>query len=708
MERTAITPPLAPAQTMEHRLHNDTRPDPYYWLRERTDPAVLAYLQAENEYTDAVMGDTTDLQERLYQEMRGHLKETDQTVPLQRDRYFYYQRTEAGKQYPIYCRKEESLEAPEQILLDLNVLAADLEYLEPGNFAISPDQRFLAYALDTDGSERFVLRVKNMQTGEDLPDTIRNVHSDEMGEIAYGPVWANDNQTLYYVTLNESRRPYRLYRHRLGEDPADDTLLYEEENALYYMGLRRSKSGQYIFLISLGHTSTEVRFLDANDPNAEVKLVQSQMDGVEYLVSHHVDQDGESRFFILTNWDAPNFRVMQTPVATPSADHWQELIPHRKEVMLNGIECFRNHLVVYEREEGLRHIRIHKLRSGDAHRVGFNEPVYGLARRENPNFDSHFLRYSYASLVQPTTIYDYSMDGHYQILRKEQEVPGYHQANFTSERHWAVAPDGVKVPISLVYRQDLELNGENPMLLYGYGSYGISIDPVFDIRRISLLKRGFVLAIAHIRGGGEMGREWYEKGKFLHKKNTFADFIACAEYLIEAGYTNPRQLAIAGRSAGGLLMGAVLNMRPDLFAAATAGVPFVDVITTMLDPTIPLTVPEWDEWGNPQQPEFYHYMKEYSPYDNLEAKAYPHLLVTAGLNDPRVQYWEPAKWVARLRTVKTDNNLLLLKTNMGAGHSGASGRYDYLQESAFEYAFLLKALGLTESISSEAQVTEEA
>ncbi len=690
------TPPLALAQDVEHQLHGDIRLDPYYWLRQRTDATVLGYLQAENDYTQAVMHDTADLQERLYQEMRGHLKETDQTVPVQRGSAFYYQRTEEGKQYPIYCRKVGTLDAEEEVILDINSLAAGLDYLEPGNFSVSPDQRFLAYTLDADGSERFVLHVKDLHSGELLPDTIPNVLSDEMHEVHYGPVWANDNRTLFYITLDAARRPSRLYRHRLGDDIANDVLLYEEPDVLYYMGLRRSTSGRYLILNSLGHTSTEVRFLEADDALGEFRLVQPHVEKMEYYVAHHQNQEGVDRFFILTNWDAPNFRIMQTPVATPGMAHWQEYIAHRETVTIGSMECFANHLAIYEREEGLRHIRIYTIARGDSHRIVFNEPVYSLSRQVNAEYHSHFLRYGYASLVQPTTIYDYNMESHYQILRKEQEVPGYHASDFVSERLWATAPDGVKVPISLVHRHDIRLDGNNPTLLYGYGSYGYSFDPGFDSRRVSLLERGFVLAIAHIRGGSEMGRSWYESGKFLHKKNTFIDFIACAEYLIEAGYTDPAKLAITGRSAGGLLMGAVLNLRPDLFAAAIAGVPFVDVVTTMLDPTIPLTAPEWEEWGNPTDPEFYAYMKSYSPYDNLEAKAYPPLLVTAGLNDPRVQYWEPAKWVARLRVTKTDDNPLLLKTNMGAGHSGASGRYDYLRETAFDYAFLLKMMGMAE------------
>ncbi len=680
-----LSPPVAARKPIELRTHDDVRTDPYFWLRERANPEVITYLEAENGYTEAVMSDTDALQQALFDEMRSRIKESDQSAPVQIDDYFYYERTETGKQYKIYCRKQRSMNNPEEILLDLNQEATGHDYLRLGNFSVSPDHRRLAYALDTAGSEVYTLHIKDLATHELLADVIPNTY--------YGLEWANDNRTLYYLTLDHAMRPDKLWRHTLGVDPAQDELLFHEENESYELLLSKSSSRRYLFMMCYSHTAREVHVLDADRSDAQPRLIQERTPGIEYEVSHHVDDEGSERFFILTNWEAQNFRIMEVPVDAPGRENWQEMIAHRPQVKIDGVDVFLGHLVLYERENGLRNIRVHNLRTGDGHRIAFNDPVYAYARGDNPTYRSTFLRYVYTSPVQPPTVYDYSMDGRYQILRKEQEVPGYKAANYVTERLWATAPDGVKVPISLVYRHGVMLDGSTPMLLRGYGSYGSSYDPSFDSNRVSLLDRGFIVANAHIRGGGDMGRAWYENGKFLHKKNTFTDFIACAEHLIAEGYTSADRLAISGRSAGGLLMGAVTNLRPDLFAAVIAGVPFVDVISTMLDPTIPLTVPEYEEWGNPNDPAYYAYMKSYSPYDNLEAKAYPAILATAGLNDPRVQYWEPAKWVAKLRTLKTDDNLLLLKTNMGAGHGGASGRYDYLKEIAFEYAFVLKILG---------------
>jgi oligopeptidase B len=686
MIKQRISPPLAAVKPVKLHAHNDERVDNYFWLRERTDADVIAYLEAENGYTQSIMADTAQLQEALFNEMRSRIKETDTTAPVQDERYFYYERTEVGKQYKIYCRKHNSMDAAEEILLDLNELAQGHNYLSMANFAVSPDHKLLAYALDTDGSEVYTLRVKDLESGELLPDLVPNTY--------YGLEWGNDNHTLYYTTLDHAKRPDKFWCHILGTDPASDVLLFHEENEIYEVMLTKSKSRRYLFVLSYGHTATEVYFLDADQPDAGPQLIEPRRPNHEYSVHHHEDDEGTERFFILTNWDAKNFRVMTAPVTAPRQENWTEFIAHRPKVKIDDIEAFRGHLVLHEREDGLRNIRVHNLRTGDGHRISFNDPVYTYSRGKNPNYDSGFVRYVYASPVQPPTVYDYSMDGRYQLLRKEQEVPGYRAADYVAERLWATAPDGVRVPISLVHRRDLTLDGSTPMLLRGYGSYGFSNDPGFDSNRVALLNRGFVVATAHIRGGGDMGREWYENGKFLHKKNTFTDFIACAEHLIAEGYTRPDRLVISGRSAGGLLMGAVTNLRPDLFAGVIAGVPFMDVISTMLDPTIPLTVQEYEEWGNPNDPVYYEYMKSYSPYDNLEAKAYPAILATAGLNDPRVQYWEPAKWVAKLRTLKTDNNLLLLKTDMGVGHSGPSGRYDYLKETAFEYAFIFKVLGM--------------
>jgi oligopeptidase B len=692
MSTTSPTPPVAAVRPVEHRLHGDVRIDNYYWLRQREDQEVIDFLTAENQYLDAVMSDTKDLQERLYQEMRSYIKERDQSAPVQMGDYYYYDRTEEGKQYSIYCRKQGSLEAAEEILLDLNQLAEGHSYLRLGNFAVSPDQRFLAYALDTSGAEVYTLRVKDLESGELLADEIPGTY--------YGLVWANDSRTLFYVTQDAAMRPYRVYRHRLGDDPANDALVYQEDEELFFLVLYKAKSRRYIFIHLEGHTTSEIRFLDADDPSAEPQVIQPRIHKMIYSAEHHRSAAGEERFFILTNWEAQNFRLMETPVSAPGQEKWREVIPHRAEVLLDGMECFLDHLALYERENGLRHIRIQDLQTGTAHRVDFKDPVYTVVDREffsilplNLTYESRAIRYIYTSLVQPRTVYDYDMMDRSQIVRKEQEVPGYDASKYTSERLWATAADGTQVPISLVHHKELKLDGSNPTLLYGYGSYGASIDPNFVNSRVTLLERGFVFAIAHIRGGSEMGRHWYETGKFLDKRNTFTDFIACAEHVIAQRYTSPQHLVIMGRSAGGLLMGAVTNMRPDLFAGVVAGVPFVDVVTTMLDESIPLTVMEYEEWGNPNDAEYYAYMKSYSPYDNVEAKAYPAILATAGLNDPRVQYWEPAKWVAHLRATKTDDNLLLLKTNMGAGHAGASGRFDYLKETALEFAFMLKVVG---------------
>ncbi len=682
------SPPVAPVHPKEIRTHDDVRVDNYYWLRERDNPEVIAYLEAENDYTKAMMAHTEALQEQLYEEMKGRIKETDESVPVQIDDYFYYRRTEEGKQYTIYCRKHGSLDAPEQVILDVNAEAEGKEYMRLGNFQVSPDHKLLAYALDDDGSETYTLRFKNLETGQLLPDAIEGTY--------YGLAWANDNATVYYTTLDEAMRPHKLHRHRLGTDPAQDEVVFHEPDESYFLGVYKTRSRQYIVVHLHSAVTTEAHVLDADAPDAAPRVIHPRVHEMEYTVEHHRSPDGQERFFIVTNWEAENFRVMEAPVDAPGRDNWREFIPHREAVKVDGVDAFQDHLVVYERENGLRHIRVQDLTSGDHHRIEQPEAVYTVRGDENPVFETQVLRYGYTSLVSPPTVYEYDMATRQRTLRKQEEVIGYNPADYRTERVWATAPDGVQVPMSLVYPKDMVRDGDNPCLLYGYGSYGASIDPTFNSNRVSLLERGFIFAIAHIRGGGEMGRRWKEDGKFLRKKNTFTDFIACAEHLIEQRYTNPKRLAIMGRSAGGLLMGAVTNMRPDLFAAVVAGVPFVDVINTMLDPTIPLTVIEWEEWGNPNDPEYYWYMKSYSPYDNVEPKAYPAILATAGLNDPRVQYWEPAKWVAKLRALKTDDNPVLLKTNMGAGHGGASGRYDYLKEVAFEFAFIIDRVGIRE------------
>jgi oligopeptidase B len=682
-------PPVAERRSVRLETHGDVRIDDYFWLRERGDPAVSAYLQAENEYTQAVLRHTEPLQARLYQEMRSRVREDDISVPEQIDNYFYYHRMEAGKQYPIYCRRYQSMAAQEEILLDVNELAAGQAFTSIGNFKASPDHLLLAYAVDTSGDEVFTLHIKNLTTGELLPDSISNTY--------YGLEWANDSRTLFYTVLDEARRPYRLLRHRLGADPATDEVVFHEPDPAYNLTVRKSNSQAYILINLRSATSSEVWVAPADQPEAAPSVVETRRPNVEYSITHH-----EDRFFITTNDEAQNFRLMTAPVSAPGRAHWQEFIPHRPAVLLQGTDAFRRHLVVYEREAGLRHLRVINLATAEDYRVALPDPIYAISRSENPVFDTHLLRFTYESPVAPESVFDLDMDRRTLHLRKRQEVPGYDPSQYRTVRLWATAPgpgsapEGgpVLIPISLVHHKDLALDGRNPALLYGYGAYGASLDPYFDANRISLLDRGFVWALAHIRGGSELGRSWYEQGKLLHKKNTFTDFIACAEHLIALGYTSPHKLVIHGRSAGGLLMGAVTNMRPDLFAGVVAGVPFVDVINTMLDPSIPLTAQEFEEWGDPGDEVYYAYMRSYSPYDNIADQTYPRLLATAGLNDARVQYWEPAKWVAKLRTMQHNSNCVLLKTNMAAGHSGASGRYDYLHEVAFEYAFILDVVGL--------------
>ena len=689
VEREAELAPAAAVHPVVHQNHGDARVDHYYWLRERDNPAVLAYLEAENSYTEAMLAHTGALQASLFEEMKGRIKETDESAPVAHGGYFYYYREEAGKQYRIYCRKESRPDAAEQVLIDLNAEAEGHDYLRMGNFRVSPDHSLLAFALDTDGSETYTLRVKDLANGELLPDRIGNTY--------YGLEWGNDNRTLYYTTLDAAQRPYKLHRHRLGDAASDDETIYHEEDERFFLRLYKAKSERYIFFALGSAVTSEVYAIDADDRDGRPILAQSRVQDMEYFVTHHRGRSGEERFVILTNWEAENFRVMAAPVDAPARENWQELIPHSAEVTLDRIESFQEFIVVWEREAGLTQISVYDLRDGSfwagrgaaSHRVEQPEPVYTVSAGQNPEFGSRTLRYHYTSLVSPPTVFDYDMNDRRRALRKQDEVKGYDPAAYRSERIWATAPDGVQVPLSLVYAAGVEKDGQNPCLLIGYGSYGMSYDPSFSSNHVSLLRRGFVVAYAHVRGGGEMGRQWKEDGKYLKKKNTFTDFIACAETLVARRYTSPRRLVISGRSAGGLLMGAVTNMRPELFAGVVAGVPFVDVVNTMLDASIPLTVIEWEEWGNPAEPEYYHYMKSYSPYDNVEAKDYPAILATAGLNDPRVQYWEPAKWVAKLRACKSDDNPLLLKTEMGAGHFSKSGRYDYLEEIAFEYAFIL-------------------
>ena len=679
---TSTAPPIAKTQPKADTVHGEERIDNYFWLREKSNPEVIEYLEAENRYTEAMTQHTEDFQKQLYQELLGRIKETDLSVPEKMGNYYYYTRTEEGKQYPIYCRKKEGLEVEEEVLLDQNVLAQGHEYLEMGVYNISPNHQLLAYSTDTTGGESYTLYIKDLNTGQLLSDQIPNTY--------YSVEWANDNQTLFYTTLDAAKRPYKLYRHQLGSTPATDTLIYHETDESFFLDVSKTRSKAYLLMELENINTSEVHYLEADQPTGDFKVISPRQTELEYSVEHHSDQ-----FLIVTNAEAVNFKLMRASVNNPSRENWEEVIPHRESVKLDGISAFQNHLVISEREDGLRKIRIRNLATIKEHTVDFPEPVYTVHQGRNPEFNTTTLRFNYGSLVTPMSVFDYEMDDRTRELKKQDEVlGGYDMSLYESERIFAEAEDGTPIPISLVYKKGLPKDGKNPLLLYGYGSYGINSDPYFSSNRLSLLDRGFKYAIAHIRGGEEMGRMWYEHGKLLHKRNTFTDFIACAEHLIAENYTASDKLIIQGGSAGGLLMGAVTNMHPELFEIVIAKVPFVDVVNTMLDASIPLTIIEYDEWGNPNEKEFYDYIKSYSPYDNVEAKEYPHILVTAGLNDPRVHYWEPAKWTAKLRALKTGDNRLLLRTEMGAGHAGPSGRYDYLKEIAFEYAFIFDLLGI--------------
>lgn len=686
---SSVTPPIAQAKPVELKKHGHTRIDPYYWLNDRENPEVISYLTAENDYAEAVMSHRKQLEQDLFEEIKGRIKQTDLSVPYKLDAYYYYTRFEEGKEYPIFCRKPGSLDADEQIMLDVNVLAEGHEYFAIGEMAISFEQNILAYAFDAQGRRIYTIRFKNLDTGELLVDTV----ADVTGNMA----WANDNRTLFYSKQDPTTlRSYQIWRHVLGGDPSKDTLVYEEQDETFSTVVFKTKSKRYVMIASHQTVSSEYRYLEADHPTGEFTVFLPRVREHEYDVEHYRDW-----FYIRTNWQAKNFRLMKTPVEQTDQAHWQEVIPHRDDVLLESFELFRDHVVLEERKKGLINLRVMPWSGQDEHYLDFGEPAYLAGIGENPEFNTPLLRFVYTSMTTPNSVYDYNMNTREKVLLKQEEVlGGFDRDKYRTERVWAIAPDGVQVPISLVSQKGCVQDGSNPLLLYGYGSYGACMDASFSSARLSLLDRGFVFAIAHIRGGEELGRQWYEDGKLLRKKNTFTDFIACARHLIAQGYTNPQKLFAMGGSAGGLLIGAVVNMRPDLFKGAVAQVPFVDVITTMLDPAIPLTTGEYDEWGDPNQKDYYEYILSYSPYDNVEAKAYPHLLVTTGLHDSQVQYWEPAKWVAKLRTMKTDQHRLLLKTNMDAGHGGASGRFRRLKELAFIYTFLLDLVDTREPVAA--------
>ena len=678
-----MEPPKAEIIPKKLTIHGDTRIDNYYWLNQRENPKVIEYLEAENAYLDASMAHTKNFREKLYQEIIGRIKQSDESVPYRKRGYYYYVRYEEGQEYPIYCRKKGSLDAAEEVLLNVNEMAKGHDFYQVVDLTISPNNQLLAFGVDDVGRRKYTIHVKDLTTGKILNDALPNTTG--------GAAWAADNKTIFYTAKDHTLRPYKIFRHRLGSDAAKDFMVYHEADSTFNTYVFTTKSEKYLLIYSRHTLATEYRYLDTNNPEGKFKIIQPRQRDLEYYVDHFGD-----KFYIRTNWKAKNFRLMATPVNHTGLKYWQEVIPHRDNVLLEDFEIFKNFLVLQERSEALTHLRVIRWKDRSEHYLDFGEPAYVAYLSTNPEFDTDVLRYGYSSLTTPNSTYDYNMVTREKTLMKQQEVVGdFDPANYKTERLWAPARDGVKVPISLVYRKDLKKD-DMPLLLYGYGSYGYSMNPSFRSNRLSLLDRGFVFAIAHVRGGSELGRQWYEDGKLLKKKNTFYDFIDCALYLIDRKYTNPDRLFAMGGSAGGLLMGAVVNMRPDLFKGVVAAVPFVDVVTTMLDESIPLTTAEYDEWGDPHKKEYYDYILSYSPYDNVEAKEYPAMLVTTGLHDSQVQYWEPAKWVAKLRALKTDTHPLYLKTEMEAGHGGASGRFKRHKTTALEYAFFLDLLGVRE------------
>ncbi len=679
--KNKIQPPIADKIPKELTAHGHTRTDNYYWLNDRENPEVIKYLTAENVYTDSILSHTKQFQEELFKEMKGRIKESDLSVPYKDNGYYYYARFEEGREYPIYCRKENDLHGREEIMLEVNEMAKGFDYYDIGGRSVSPDNTMLAYGVDTLSRRIYSIHIKNLSTREEINDVIPNT----TGSL----IWANDNKTVFYTVKDETLRPYKIYKHILGTDVSEDVEVYHEDDPTFTTYIFRTRSDRYLIIGSSATLSNEYRILDANDPNGEFKVFYPRERELEYYISHFGDE-----FYILTNYKAKNFRLMKVSEENTGKPNWEEVIAHREEVYLENFETFKDFLVLEERKNGLTRLRILNHEQTDEHYIDFGEATYTAYTHTNMEFDTDILRYGYTSMTTPNSIYDYNMKTKEKVLLKQQEVIGkFNPDDYHAERLYADAKDGVKVPISLVYKKGFEKNGKAPLLLYAYGSYGASMDPYFSSVRLSLLNRGFVFAIAHIRGGQELGRDWYENGKFLKKKNTFTDYIDCAEYLVKEKYADKDNLFGMGGSAGGLLMGAVINMRPELFKGIIAAVPFVDVVTTMLDESIPLTTGEYDEWGNPNDKEYYDYMLSYSPYDNIEAKDYPNLLITTGLHDSQVQYWEPAKWVAKLRDMKTDDNMILLHTNMTTGHGGASGRFEYLKEIAMEYAFLLYLSG---------------
>ena len=678
----APQPPMTEKKPKTTTIHGVTLVDDYFWLREKTNPAVMAHLQAENDYAEAMLKHTSVLQDKLYNEMLSHIKQTDDTVPYKWGDYYYYQRTVTGLQYPIYCRKRGSTTAPEEIVLDQNELAKGQKFMSVAAYVPSDDGNLLAYSTDNTGYRQYVLQVKDLRTGKLLSERIERVVSVS---------WASDNKTLFYVTEDPvTKRSDKFFRHVLGTEKSD--LVYEEKDELFDIYNWRTLDQSTIFLDSASKTSTEVRFIPADKPNAEPKVILARQPDHEYDVNHR-----GNLFYIRTNKGAKNFRVVTAPVDDPSEKNWKEIIAHNLAVKIEGVSLFADHAVLSEWENGLEQLEVVNFKTNKRNRIQFPEPVYSVGLSSNRVFNTNVVRYSYNSLVTPNSVFDYDMTTGKSSLLKETEVPGgFDRKNYKSERVFATASDGTKIPMSVVYRNGVKLDGSAPMLLYAYGSYGISMSPTFSSNRLSLLDRGVIYVIAHIRGGGELGEEWRDAGRMMKKMNTFTDFIACADHLVKTKYTSKDRLVIQGGSAGGLLMGAVTNMRPDLFKGVIAEVPFVDVLNTMLDATLPLTTSEYIEWGNPNEKAAFDYMKTYSPYDNIAKKDYPSMLVKVSVNDSQVPYWEGAKLVAKIRTMKTDQNPLLLKVNFGAGHGGSSGRYDALKEVALNYAYSLWQMGVAD------------
>ncbi len=684
-DRMDITPPTAQKIEKHLEIHGDVRIDNYYWLNDRENPEVIDYLERENDYYHKMTAHTKDFQTELFEEMKARIKEDDESVPYFYNGYYYITRYETGKDYPIFTRKKGSLDAEEEIMFDGNKMAEGHAYFHLAGINVSPDNKLAAFGIDTVSRRNYTIQIKNLETGEIYPQKIEMTTG--------GSTWANDNKTLFYTRKDpQTLRSDKIHKHKLGSNPSEDAMIFHEKDDTYRTFVYKTKSDRYLVIGSVSTLTTEFRILNADTPDGEFKMFSPRERGVEYNIAHFDDH-----FYVLTNkGGASNFKLMKTPVNRTTSDNWQEVIGHREDVLIEDFEIFKDYLVVSERNNGLNKIYISRWDGTDSYYLPFDNETYTAYTMQNREFDTDILRYGYNGLTQPAATIDFNMKTKEQTILKEVEVLGgkFDKNNYESKRLWATAADGTKIPISMVYRKGIELDGKNPLLQYGYGSYGATMDPYFSSTRLSLLDRGFIFAIAHIRGGEYMGRQWYEDGKLLTKKNTFTDFIDVSKFLIAEGYTSPEHLYAMGGSAGGLLMGAVMNMAPELYNGIVAAVPFVDVVTTMLDDSIPLTTGEYDEWGNPNDEEYYHYIKSYSPYDNVEAKAYPNTFVTTGLHDSQVQYWEPAKWVAKLRELKTDDNVLLFYTNMDAGHGGSSGRFEALKEVAMEFAFLLDLEGI--------------